>query len=822
MLAFIRLITKIGIPIILGCIISLYLLPSKDSYLFKCKDTSSIRVKKEFIDVAKDWTVKVKKSNISMHNNANKGKVVRSRFIATELGIREKLLVIILGQSSLSVALNNSIAEHVPRLHVFADASRIDSDMNTLENLSPYKPNGQHAHIHILNGIFNMSFHENFDWFFLLPDTTYINPFELMRLVNSINWNNPIAIGMSDKEGKCILDAGILLSNPTMQSLIQQRHICNSVTALSDTVALEMCIHHATNLSCVQNYQNKKFRWWKVEENNAPDSSLHESISNLSLKKNFNNSLTISPLLSDLDAQSLHNHFVKVEIDYMEKEINELSNTIEKLAFEDGTPTWPVGISGFTKPPNRYLSPTWEYFTESYIFKNNPAVNKLPLENDDLLDIQEIISSARKFIEKEFKIVSDFEGEILDHLVSFDHEENQKFTSLLEGEYDPSRVSFSGLLQGYRMFNAQRGMDYIVDLNYSFSTNNGDEIIPIRVRLIRPIHRTQLLNQVPYVKEDTDLTVVISVENQLEIEGAIKILNKHASFCSIPGFDENRKTLIVIAARGLTSNFFDEITESMKFLRNKCKQVLTDAVIVSLKDSDTMIQIAAMNEVVDRYGQQMVYLLLSPYADYSKEFMDRVRINTIKHFQVFFPIPFAQFNPLVVNADKIINKLMSEQEKIQDSFKQESKRDDLSLNLHVDNEELIKKILEINELYPLTDNTKEIIVHKDFGFFDTNDFSCLSMYGSDYLSVRKYINDKQNMYDLSTLFIGLEEIHLLRTIEPSLKIRSYIRECSTSFSKQDYEKCSASKKMSYGSKAQLANVVFTDINELKSRVHLFL
>ena len=127
---------------------------------------------------------------------------------------------------------------------------------------------------------------------------------------------------------------------------------------------------------------------------------------------------------------------------------------------------------------------------------------------------------------------------------------------------------------------------------------------------------------------------MIGVQNHIEIEGAARIINKHASYCSIPTFDENRKTLIVIAVRGLPSTYFDEITKSLKHLRNKCKQVSTDGAIVTLKDSNTMIQIAAMNEAVDRYGQQMVYLLLSPYADYSKEFMDRVRINTIRHFQV--------------------------------------------------------------------------------------------------------------------------------------------------------------------------------------------
>lgn len=82
--------------------------------------------------------------------------VARARFAATELGIREKLVVIMLSQSSLSVALNNSIGLHVPRLHLFADSSRLDAELASLPNLTPYRANGQHAHVAILNSIFNL------------------------------------------------------------------------------------------------------------------------------------------------------------------------------------------------------------------------------------------------------------------------------------------------------------------------------------------------------------------------------------------------------------------------------------------------------------------------------------------------------------------------------------------------------------------------------------------------------------------------------------------------------------------------------------------
>lgn len=82
--------------------------------------------------------------------------MIRSKFAATELGIRDKLAVIILGQSSLSVALSALIAVHVPRVQIFVDVSRIDQEMSTMANLVPFRQNGQHSHISVLNSILNL------------------------------------------------------------------------------------------------------------------------------------------------------------------------------------------------------------------------------------------------------------------------------------------------------------------------------------------------------------------------------------------------------------------------------------------------------------------------------------------------------------------------------------------------------------------------------------------------------------------------------------------------------------------------------------------
>ncbi|MCP9259614.1 Chondroitin N-acetylgalactosaminyltransferase [Dirofilaria immitis] len=65
------------------------------------------------------WEVIIKKAAVTTTNGQSQiRKIIRAGFVATELGIREKLAVILLGQSSLMMALNASIGHYVPHLQV--------------------------------------------------------------------------------------------------------------------------------------------------------------------------------------------------------------------------------------------------------------------------------------------------------------------------------------------------------------------------------------------------------------------------------------------------------------------------------------------------------------------------------------------------------------------------------------------------------------------------------------------------------------------------------------------------------------------------------
>ena len=98
---------------------------------------------------------------------------------------------------------------------------------------------------------------------------------------------------------------------------------------------------------------------------------------------------------------------------------------------------------------------------------------------------------------------------------------------------------------------------------------------------------------------------------------------------------DTRRMRLVVAVRGVSAVNIRRLGNDLAVLKEKCKTMQLETSLLLLKPNvDLVVEMAAMDEVIDHYGQQTVYVLLSPYADYQREFFDRVRINSIRHFQV--------------------------------------------------------------------------------------------------------------------------------------------------------------------------------------------
>lgn len=152
-----------------------------------------------------------------------------------------------------------------------------------------------------------------------------------------------------------------------------------------------------------------------------------------------------------------------------------------------------------------------------------------------------------------------------------------------------------------------------------------------------------------------------------------------------------------------------------------------------------------------------LYFVASPGAELRADFLNRVRMNTIVNFQVFFPIPFVRYNPKIIGSS--------------------ADRSD---------------------------------VNKATGRFDRHDFSIASFYGSDYLARRNQMpqfDSKRLGIDLIELFFN-SSLHIMRAADPALIVSYTNKICDPRLNEEIYAKCLLSKKEGLASKSQLAALIF--------------
>lgn len=746
-------------------------------------EPSALEKGRVYKDVSEHWIVHQDEMPTPPANQDATPKVTRTRFAATELGTRERIMAAVMAESALALSINATLGRHVPRVQLFADSSRIDNDLAQLTNLSPYKLNGQKTHSMVLGLLFNMTVHDNYDWLLIAKDSTYINPFVLLRMIDTMNWNEAVVMGepAEDGSGRCRLDSGMLLSHPALSMLMHNRNACNSLAISSDDdqLAFEKCVQIATNLTCQPLHQGVRYEVWRAHRADSP--AAHDSIEDWKGSPSFKRTLVVPRLLSDADASALHDYFVRVEMTRADREIAKMEAELSRLAEEEARETgeaisWPPALPPFAKPPNRYQVPTWEYFTMTEIFRSEPNQNVRRLEGKDFDDVAEVVVAARNQVETE----------------------------------EPE-LEFVQLRNGYRVFDPRRGMDYIIDLTYRKTVNEmlemenrfeGDNevaheeslkeiVVERRVHVSRMIASTQLMNQAPYVKEDTDVTVVIPVASEKEVLPARKLLARQARLCLSPT-EETRKTRMVVAvfppidARSITA-----ISNDMEELKRRCKRSLLETDVLPVRppvstEGKGTAAAAALDDAVDRYGANTIYLLLSPHADVQKEFFDRARINTIKHYQVFFPVPFVEYHPTISGME------MSEKEE-KDTPTEQAR--EAALSRLRDGVEPKRK--------------RALVVQKEHGRFDSQDFTCFAVYGVDYVTARAKLGANERRNDLIAAFLGQNGIHILRAVEPTLRIRYHKRSCDMeSVDTEDIARCVDSKKENVAAKDQLAKLLF--------------
>ncbi|KAB0791849.1 hypothetical protein PPYR_03649 [Photinus pyralis] len=684
--------------ILLGVCISCYL----DS---TCRPYRDPKLKEETLDLQpvtrKRISQKIIHSNKPPTSSKEPEKLVRPHYISTELSIRDKLFVGVLTSedkiNTQAVYINKTVTHLVDKVKFFITVHNkmrhtfnLTGIVGFTDSRSRYRPFQMIKYV-------GDTFMQGYDYYFFMNDFNYLNVRELKQLVGKVSASNDVYLGTPVDDGSyCNLDAGILISNSVLRALRANLDWCiNNAVSDDSSENLGRCVYYSTKLECQASVKGRFLSSYKLKH-----FQLEKHLQPLSKRKEFNRAVVVYPILQAKDFHILNAYFSRRRLEELQSEIADLSKGLNG--------TWPPGQRVAAKPATRFDVLPQLYFNSTHLFFPDDFTNIRPHTTADYLDVQKVI-----------KAITD--------KVLYDNSET---------------FQYRRLVNGYRRFDLSRGMDYTIDLGFR-NLQTGKEVIK-RFEVCKPLGKVEFV-PAPYVTENVRATILLPVE---ETDGdlAQEFLNNYEKV--IMRRRDKVMLMLVLMYQSSSpskgnSDIFATLKQRATKLSNKYHSDEMRIVWVSIRlpavngtmtlGNCKVLNFAMVDLAMRKIGTDALVLVLDVHADFTPEFLNRVRMNTISNFQVFSPIPFRQYNPNVTHADALD-------------------------------------------------------VKKTVGHFDRDEYKYIAFYGKDYVTARKKAQDEipivrtdndiakivgnthsGNIYELFLKY--LENIHCMRATEKDLRVK---------------------------------------------------
>ncbi|GAB1603562.1 chondroitin sulfate synthase 2-like [Argonauta hians] len=663
-------------------------------------------------------------------------KLTRPRYISTELGIREKLFVAVITSleslDTLAVAFNKSVAHHVTKLMFFTDKRSPNYAGSGMTVISLTQPNSEHILPLLILKYLGDHYLNTFDYYMFVSDKTYVRGEKVFDLVSDISVSEDVHMGAVQNDGQCTLDGGVIISQSMLAKTLKNLRSCfQSSKDQSMEVILEECIVHSTGKSCNKFAGDQTYSYLQVDEFDYDNMQI---LQNARLKP----SIAFAPMPDDISAYKLHKYFCQLDLNTTLAQIESTKEEILYLSqFAPGgksSLSWPVGVPEPFKPRNRFDVIQWQYFTETHLYFDSDYSNEKLLTGVNKLDVDEVISTAKEKLAKKYH----------------------------------NRYKFSHLVNGYRRFDPYRGMEYIVD--FSMVDNTDKKTVEKRIHMVRPLGHVEII-PMPYVTENTPVNLILPVSDE-DKDGLGSFLDSYAQNCLDAG--DNTELLIVFIYKNNSHQLKEDkfyVLRSMityynhKYHKEKIRWINYETASTYVPD------LMLMDSVTQHFKPESLLLLSTVGMDLATEFFNRVRINNILNWQVFFPIGFWQYKP--------------------------------------------------NLIYDKRPYPTSIELKRNVGHFDVYSYEHSSFYNKDYKDARRNIPSKDvHNYDLFRMFLKHKKVHVFRAIEPTLKHRYKAINCIPSSPAYIYERCKIRRLEALANRSQLARLIFEfeeKMEKLKSK-----
>uniref|UniRef100_A0A8C5PR04 Hexosyltransferase n=1 Tax=Leptobrachium leishanense TaxID=445787 RepID=A0A8C5PR04_9ANUR len=546
-------------------------------------------------------------------------KVLRTRYIQSELGFRERLCVVVLSSrpslNTFAVAVNRTLSPHVIRLMFFTGArgAKLPQGMEIVSH-GDERPvwlmyhTLRYIEAHLLSA---------YDWFYVTQDDSFVNGYRLQEMAKHLSPSPPLYIGRPtefigghEDWRYCHGGSGYFLSQALLHVLGPHLDFCRSdILSSRADEWLGRCLQDTLNVACVGTYQSLHYMSLNLPRN-VDVEALEETMLSGSVSAHPVRDATLMYRLQrKLSEILLHRTYLQIR--HLQSEIHNISSLTPD---PKASVSWPVGVNAPFTATSRFDLLTWDYFTETHAFSCPDGSPKCPLQGLWLRDVQQVL------------------GEALDQL-------NLRYQPRL-------RFRLQHLINGYRRFDPTRGMEYTLDLLLEVTIESGHAgTLTKRLSLLRPLSRVEIL-PMPYVTEATRVQIVMPLmaADAGHIAG---FLDAFATNLLDPQENVALSVLLVyeVGFAGQKRDVFEEVHGIISELEKRYSFLRVELISVS---TDMPSQVHIMDVASKKHPVDTLFFLVDVWSEVSGDALNRCRMNAISAWQVFSPVHYQEYSPDVL------------------------------------------------------------------------------------------------------------------------------------------------------------------------------
>ncbi|XP_069105855.1 chondroitin sulfate synthase 1-like [Argopecten irradians] len=594
---------------------------------------------------------------------------------------------------------------------------------------------------------------DNFEWFMRADDDAFIKTDRLAKFLRSIDSSKPQYIGqagigrkdevvklhLGEHDNYCMGGPGVLFSHETLRQMAPHINSClHNVMTTHEDVELGRCVRKYVGIPCTREVKKDQLFYHNYKEPNGSfDTTLKDTAVDVAL--------TLHPVKDPKQQYRIANylHFLHIE-DLRQKEINlqrEITYVDQKLrngeSMINKQRTIPSFVHFSPKFADEILS--WEFLSKRLISHRESNPERV------------LKSQIRSKLE-----------DIIIQTMPITHQ-----TACRKSPINDC------LFYGYHRLSPSYGADYILNL------------LPFR----RHIYIQQRFSSLELI-EDPFTAHKRSYESELESPFLYKNLCA-GSLSSRDKITETIHFLLPLSGRlHIFMRFLDNYEKACLFTKESCRLhiVLSNQ---ETENSDISDHIKLIRKYQNKYGGSYVDLTLAdgPFArakaldigaaqcendsllfiidvdiQLSHAMLLRIRLNTKRGVQVYYPILFSQFDPALIWNDTHLQR-------------EENSRD-----------------------FP-----------SDEGYWRSFGYGMVGVYKSDLAAVGGFNTSIRGWgtedNDLYCKFCD-SNLTVFRTIDPDLVHIFHPFMCDTELTKTQFEMCLGSQAQTFGSVNKLANIVY--------------